>query len=190
MERLLNFTNCDLFICRRYRGCLLTPHAISEMRRELLRTITHKLDNFWSSDRDASFLSDLHQWQIEYVHLDRFLHTPISPDVSGPHADVFGPHANVSGPHADVSGPHAPPDVPSGSHANGSESTPFRFREAEEYWDDSPSSLDGESCSICQEQLTRRRPTKALPCRHKFHKRCITIWVSIRRCCPNCNYRI
>lgn len=38
-------------------------------------------------------------------------------------------------------------------------------------------------CSICLNSLKK---TRSLPCRHKFHPKCIERWIEINNSCPIC----
>jgi len=46
-------------------------------------------------------------------------------------------------------------------------------------------------CVICQLKLTKQGPTKALPCGHVYHTRCIDAWLGSQRggTCPLCRHR-
>eukprot|EP00188_Purpureofilum_apyrenoidigerum_P000336 Plantae.Rhodophyta-Purpureofilum_apyrenoidigerum.ctg11410.p1 GENE.Plantae.Rhodophyta-Purpureofilum_apyrenoidigerum.ctg11410~~Plantae.Rhodophyta-Purpureofilum_apyrenoidigerum.ctg11410.p1 ORF type:complete len:157 (-),score=14.67 Plantae.Rhodophyta-Purpureofilum_apyrenoidigerum.ctg11410:209-643(-) len=48
----------------------------------------------------------------------------------------------------------------------------------------------GETCPICMCEFERRQKMKVLPCRHKFHSRCIDKWLKINANCPMCKARI
>jgi len=51
----------------------------------------------------------------------------------------------------------------------------------------SPESLTGETCAVCLGSLDAEEAIASLPCRHNFHRGCITRWLSkCRRTCPVC----
>ncbi|KAF5286858.1 hypothetical protein FQA39_LY00391 [Lamprigera yunnana] len=42
-------------------------------------------------------------------------------------------------------------------------------------------------CAICMKNY---KPTRTLPCNHKFHEHCIDSWLAVRRVCPKCNRKV
>ena len=49
------------------------------------------------------------------------------------------------------------------------------------------SALEVETpCIICQEVMAAGDSACALPCRHSFHPRCLSRWLSFRPVCPLC----
>ncbi|KAJ3672469.1 hypothetical protein LUZ60_007190 [Juncus effusus] len=47
-----------------------------------------------------------------------------------------------------------------------------------------------EECVICQEEYKNREKLIKLPCKHSFHKSCITTWLKIEKTCPVCKYEV
>jgi len=50
-----------------------------------------------------------------------------------------------------------------------------------------------ESCSICFDDMDKMSHVVQLPCGHRFHKKCVTKWLSSgepRQRCPLCNLKI
>ncbi len=45
---------------------------------------------------------------------------------------------------------------------------------------------DEAQCIICQEMMAAGDSACALPCRHAFHPRCLSRWLSFRPVCPLC----
>lgn len=43
-----------------------------------------------------------------------------------------------------------------------------------------------EKCIICIETMKRFQQLRALPCAHKFHRRCINGWLRYEQFCPLC----
>ena len=41
-------------------------------------------------------------------------------------------------------------------------------------------------CSVCQEEYTKEDKCLALPCKHDYHKNCITEWLKLHDSCPIC----
>ncbi|KAA8532971.1 hypothetical protein F0562_032912 [Nyssa sinensis] len=48
---------------------------------------------------------------------------------------------------------------------------------------------DGE-CVICLEEFEVAGVAKAMPCKHKFHGKCIEKWLGIHGSCPVCRYKM
>jgi len=46
---------------------------------------------------------------------------------------------------------------------------------------------DPEHCTICIEDIEKDQYFKELPCKHKFHDKCIDEWLTKKKACPNCN---
>jgi hypothetical protein len=47
-----------------------------------------------------------------------------------------------------------------------------------------------DSCAICFDDLQTGQMVKALACSHKFHSKCINIWLKQKLKCPLCKERI
>ncbi|KFM72940.1 E3 ubiquitin-protein ligase RNF115, partial [Stegodyphus mimosarum] len=41
-------------------------------------------------------------------------------------------------------------------------------------------------CAVCLEDFHLRQKVKSLPCKHFYHKRCITPWLEKNNTCPSC----
>lgn len=41
-------------------------------------------------------------------------------------------------------------------------------------------------CTVCQEQYAATETVTQLPCKHLFHKECITMWLKDSKQCPMC----
>ena len=54
---------------------------------------------------------------------------------------------------------------------------------------DDSEKIFSNDCVICQETLGTTVFTQ-LPCRHAFHSKCITDWLTVRRNCPTCRYSL
>lgn len=46
---------------------------------------------------------------------------------------------------------------------------------------------EGESCTICLDEIKKNEIIRTLPCSHIFHKVCIDKWFEKKQVCPNCN---
>ncbi|XP_035224570.1 uncharacterized protein LOC118197171 isoform X2 [Stegodyphus dumicola] len=44
----------------------------------------------------------------------------------------------------------------------------------------------GIQCTVCLEDFHLRQKVKSLPCKHFYHKRCITPWLATNNTCPSC----
>ena len=47
-----------------------------------------------------------------------------------------------------------------------------------------------ENCSICLELISDSNDIAVLPCKHKFHSKCILNWFSKNMSCPICRLRV
>ncbi|XP_059629323.1 E3 ubiquitin-protein ligase BIG BROTHER-like isoform X2 [Cornus florida] len=47
-----------------------------------------------------------------------------------------------------------------------------------------------EECVICCKNFERGKLLISLPCAHKYHSKCITPWLKIRKTCPICNKEV
>ncbi|XWS57833.1 hypothetical protein CRYUN_Cryun09bG0207700 [Craigia yunnanensis] len=45
-------------------------------------------------------------------------------------------------------------------------------------------------CSICLEDIEIGSEAKEMPCKHKFHSGCITLWLELHSSCPVCRYQL
>ncbi|KAG7541402.1 Zinc finger RING-type [Arabidopsis thaliana x Arabidopsis arenosa] len=45
-------------------------------------------------------------------------------------------------------------------------------------------------CSICLDDFDRGSEAKEMPCKHKFHIRCIVPWLELHSSCPVCRYEL
>ncbi|KAJ0253006.1 RING/U-box superfamily protein [Hirschfeldia incana] len=45
-------------------------------------------------------------------------------------------------------------------------------------------------CAICREKLTSHERLSELPCRHYYHKDCISSWLTTRNTCPLCRHNV
>ncbi|KAJ1692715.1 hypothetical protein LUZ63_009413 [Rhynchospora breviuscula] len=45
-------------------------------------------------------------------------------------------------------------------------------------------------CPICQSAFQKKELLITLPCKHIFHKNCITPWLKMNKVCPMCKYEI
>ncbi|EOA25426.1 hypothetical protein CARUB_v10018758mg [Capsella rubella] len=45
-------------------------------------------------------------------------------------------------------------------------------------------------CAICREELAANERLSELPCRHYYHKDCISSWLSNRNTCPLCRHNV
>ncbi|ANM64623.1 RING/U-box superfamily protein [Arabidopsis thaliana] len=45
-------------------------------------------------------------------------------------------------------------------------------------------------CAICREELAANERLSELPCRHYYHKECISNWLSNRNTCPLCRHNV
>lgn len=45
-------------------------------------------------------------------------------------------------------------------------------------------------CAICREELVANEKLSELPCRHYYHKDCISSWLSNRNTCPLCRHDV
>lgn len=43
-----------------------------------------------------------------------------------------------------------------------------------------------ENCTICLDLMKKGQQLKFLPCMHKFHEKCIGVWLRSNRICPLC----
>ena len=51
--------------------------------------------------------------------------------------------------------------------------------------------LEEEDCSICLEKMAKNDVVFQLPCRHVFHKKCVSSWIYEQKAlCPNCRQGI
>ncbi|CAM8991596.1 unnamed protein product [Rhodiola kirilowii] len=44
----------------------------------------------------------------------------------------------------------------------------------------------GEECAICLEEYENQDQVREMPCKHKFHKRCVDKWLKMNGSCPIC----
>lgn len=47
-----------------------------------------------------------------------------------------------------------------------------------------------KECSICLKSHDKLQPCSRLPCKHNFHKKCISRWLQSHNTCPNCRARV
>ncbi|KAF8107296.1 hypothetical protein N665_0124s0087 [Sinapis alba] len=45
-------------------------------------------------------------------------------------------------------------------------------------------------CAICREKLAANERLSELPCRHYYHKECISSWLTRRNTCPLCRHNV
>lgn len=45
-------------------------------------------------------------------------------------------------------------------------------------------------CAICREELAATQRLSELPCRHYYHKDCISNWLTNRNTCPLCRHNV
>ncbi|KAL5708028.1 RING-type E3 ubiquitin transferase [Ranunculus cassubicifolius] len=45
---------------------------------------------------------------------------------------------------------------------------------------------NGDQCVICQMEYKRRERQMTLPCKHVYHAKCATKWLSLNKACPVC----
>lgn len=45
-------------------------------------------------------------------------------------------------------------------------------------------------CSVCLDDLEIRSEAKEMPCKHKFHSRCILPWLELHSSCPVCRFQL
>lgn len=48
----------------------------------------------------------------------------------------------------------------------------------------------GGSCAICLEEWSEGDVAAEMPCKHKFHSRCVEEWLGIHATCPLCRYEM
>ncbi|RKO97171.1 hypothetical protein CXG81DRAFT_3810, partial [Caulochytrium protostelioides] len=53
-------------------------------------------------------------------------------------------------------------------------------------WREGMAGVNDQRCSICLEDYTRGERLITLPCRHVFHKTCISMWLQSHKECPIC----
>ncbi|XP_022746858.1 E3 ubiquitin-protein ligase SIRP1-like [Durio zibethinus] len=49
---------------------------------------------------------------------------------------------------------------------------------------------DSVQCSVCLEDIEIGSEAKEMPCKHKFHARCISPWLELHSSCPVCRYQL
>ncbi|PRP89511.1 hypothetical protein PROFUN_00775 [Planoprotostelium fungivorum] len=47
-----------------------------------------------------------------------------------------------------------------------------------------------ETCLVCQENFVEEESVLELPCKHNFHKDCVTTWLEQHCTCPTCRYEL
>ena len=47
-----------------------------------------------------------------------------------------------------------------------------------------------ENCSVCKDDFEINQEIINLPCKHTFHKECLTPWLNERNSCPTCRYEL
>ena len=50
--------------------------------------------------------------------------------------------------------------------------------------------LSKRNCAICLEGFSKRRVANLLPCRHLFHRGCLTGWLKLNDRCPMCRLNL
>ena len=51
-----------------------------------------------------------------------------------------------------------------------------------------PSDDDDNSCIVCLVEYRPDDSVRQLPCKHKFHSRCLSDWLAKKKECPLCSY--
>ena len=51
-------------------------------------------------------------------------------------------------------------------------------------------SLDQDTCGICLEEMKNTEDLHRVPCRHKFHRKCIGQWLHQNNRCPLCRVQL
>ncbi|CAH8252275.1 unnamed protein product [Arabidopsis lyrata] len=49
---------------------------------------------------------------------------------------------------------------------------------------------DGGSCAICLEEWSKGDVATEMPCKHKFHSKCVEEWLGMHATCPMCRYEM
>lgn len=47
-----------------------------------------------------------------------------------------------------------------------------------------------EECAICKDQFELNENVLRLPCRHLYHKQCISPWLDAHNSCPVCRFEL
>ncbi|GJQ69262.1 hypothetical protein Trydic_g6402 [Trypoxylus dichotomus] len=50
--------------------------------------------------------------------------------------------------------------------------------------------VEGKQCAVCLEMYKIGEIVKKLPCKHRFHSSCITLWLEKTNSCPICRYEL
>ncbi|XP_010545310.1 PREDICTED: E3 ubiquitin-protein ligase RNF126-B-like [Tarenaya hassleriana] len=66
--------------------------------------------------------------------------------------------------------------------------TPPAGKEAAESLPDVRIAEQSLQCSVCLEDFEKGEEAKEMPCKHKFHRRCILPWLELHSSCPVCRY--
>lgn len=49
---------------------------------------------------------------------------------------------------------------------------------------------DSESCPICLKKFKIGEKVKEMPCHHKYHDACLTVWLNTTNSCPFCRHEL